>query len=105
MERWYYFITLLVSIGGLATLDWRHKLAFWHDATRSAITLFVGVVIFSVWDLLGIAAGFFRHGQSRYTLPLRILPEFPLEEVFFLVVLSYTVLVMYAALRRRWPTT
>lgn len=93
--QWLYLISLLVSIAGLATIDWRHKVAFWYDAKRSTVSIAVAVAIFVIWDALGIALGVFFHGGSPYALSFRLAPEFPIEEVFFLVLLCYTTLMIY----------
>ena len=97
---WLYLGGLLFSLAGLTTLDWRHKLAFWHDARRTALTIGSAVAIFIVWDLLGVGLGIFYHGGSALTLPLRIAPEFPVEELFFLALLCYVTLLIYRALTR-----
>lgn len=93
--EWLYLISLIVSIGCLGLLDWRYKLALWYDRRRTLITLSIGVLVFIVWDLLGIQLGVFFHGNSQYSLPLRLLPEFPVEEIFFLILLCYCTLLIY----------
>lgn len=55
--------------------------------------------MFIIWDILGIALGIFFHGDSPYSLPFRIAPEFPIEELFFLYLLTYTTLVVYNGAR------
>lgn len=105
MTQWLYLMFLLVSIAGMATLDWRYRLAFWHDKRRTVMTVLIGMGVFIVWDLLAIGQGIFLHGGSEYMLPLTLLPEFPVEEVFFLLLLCYTTLVVYQAGVRRWPRT
>lgn len=99
---WAYLVALLVSLAGLATLDWRHKLALWYDWRRTVIVLAVAVALFIIWDVLGISLGIFFHGGSEYTLPYRIAPEFPIEELFFLTLLSYNTLLVWRAGERRW---
>lgn len=99
MQQWVYLIALLVSLGGLATLDWRYRLAFWSDAARSVRVLGVSVVVFLIWDAAGIALGIFRHAGGAFTLPVRLAPEFPIEELLFLAVLCYSALLLY---RVRW---
>lgn len=98
--QWYYIVSLLTGIGGLLTLDWRYKLAFWHAPRRTATVILITVSIFSLWDVVGISLGIFFHGGSVYTLPLRIIPEFPIEEIVFLFLLSYTSLLLYRGLQR-----
>jgi lycopene cyclase domain-containing protein len=97
---WLYLTGLCVSLAGLAVLDYRYKLAFWHNAPRTRWTIGAAVGIFVIWDILGILLGIFFHGGSPWTLPLRILPEFPVEELFFLTLLCYVTLLLYRRLER-----
>lgn len=103
--QWTYLIALLFSLSGIATIDWRYKLAFWHDKQRTATTLGIAIGIFIIWDILGISLGIFFHGGSDLTLPYRLLPEFPIEELFFLLLLCYCTLVIYQGALRLWPRT
>ncbi len=105
MIQFAYLTALLVGISGMAVIDRRYKLAFWLDRQRTLVTLAIGIGVFIVWDLLGIMLGIFFHGGSEFTLPLRILPEFPLEELFFLLLLCYCTLVIYQGALRLWPRT
>lgn len=100
LEQFYYLIALLIAILGLALLDRRFKLAFWHDKRATFITLAISVAVFTIWDVLGIALGIFYHAGSSYSLPLRILPEFPLEELLFLTLLCYNALLLYRGLAK-----
>ncbi len=79
MMQFAYLAGLLVGITGMAIIDWRYKLAFWHDRRRTLLTIAICMSVFIVWDVLGIMLGIFFHGGSEFTLPLRLLPEFPLE--------------------------
>lgn len=105
MMQWLYLMGLVVSIGCLALIDWRYRLAYWHDRRRTITTLAIEVVVFVLWDILGIRLGIFFHGQSPYTLPLRLLPEFPVEELFFLVLLCYSALLIYVGSEKLWKRT
>ncbi|MEY4639999.1 MAG: hypothetical protein RLY13_997, partial [Actinomycetota bacterium] len=49
-----YLLGLLISIFGIATLDYKYKLAFAVDFARAATTIAIGVVFFLIWDLFGI---------------------------------------------------
>ncbi len=91
----WYLIALIVSIGCLGLIDWRYKLAFFHDRRRTIVTILVAIGLFSIWDILGIRLGIFFHGGSDLTLPIRLFPEFPLEELFFLALLTYSSLIIY----------
>ena len=103
--EWSYLGALLISVSGLAFIDWRYKVAFWYDHTRTIKVLLISMAVFIIWDLLGIGLGIFFHGGSAYTLPLRIVPEFPLEELFFLLLLCYVTLLIYLAGVRLWSRT
>ncbi len=93
--QWLYLLLLCVSIGGLLVLDLRYKIAFWHNARRTALTIAAAIIIFATWDFIGIGFGVFFHGNSPYSLPFVLAPEFPLEELFFLFLLSYCTLLVY----------
>lgn len=93
--QWFYLIGLLIGIGGLVLIDRRWKLAFWRDAIRTAKTLATAIAVFVLWDLLGITLGIFFHGGSQYSLPFRLAPEFPIEEILFLFLLTYSALIIY----------
>lgn len=95
-----YLGALAVSLGGLALVDRRYRLAFWHDARRSALVLVVGVVFFLAWDLVGIGLGIFVRGPSPHMTGLHLAPELPVEEAVFLTLLCYTTLVVW-----RWVAT
>lgn len=90
-----YLLALLVSIAGVGLLDWRHKLAFFVDARASTIAVAIAVVVFLIWDLAGIAFGIFFRGNAPHLSGLLLAPELPLEELFFLILLSYNTLVVY----------
>jgi len=100
IENFFYLIALLFSICGLFILDWRYKLAFWIDRTRAAKVISVTMLVFIIWDIIGIRLGIFFHGGSNYTLPIRLLPEFPIEEIFFLFLLCYVTLLLYVGGQR-----
>lgn len=95
MTHIVYLTGLLLGIAGLVILDYRFKLAFWTDTVRTIKTILIGVTFFIVWDLLGIRFDIFLQGHSQYMLPFSILPEFPLEELFFLFLLCYLTLLLY----------
>lgn len=93
--QWFYLAGLIVSIAGLATLDWRYKLAFWSDARRTWYTTLSAVALFIVWDFLGIWLGIFRVGHSPLQLSAHFAPHFPFEEFFFLFLIVYSTLIIY----------
>ena len=97
--QWFYLIGLLIGITGLVIIDRRWKLAFWRDSKRTAMTLSVAIIVFVLWDLLGISLGIFFHGGSAYALPFRLAPEFPIEEIVFLFLLTYSTLIVHEGAR------
>jgi lycopene cyclase domain-containing protein len=101
MMQWAYFIGLAVSISGLVALDRKFTLAFFHNFKRTAITLAVAIWLFIVWDIFGIYFGIFFHGDSAYSLPYRIIPELPVEEILFLFLLTYVTLLIYRFVEKR----
>ncbi|WP_456823583.1 lycopene cyclase domain-containing protein [Cellulomonas sp. P5_E12] len=93
--RFLYLGALLLSLGGLALLDRRLRLAFWADARRAALTVGIGVVGFLAWDGIGLLLGIFARGDSPHMTGLLLAPELPLEEAFFLALLCYTALLAW----------
>jgi len=98
----FYLTALVVSLTGLGLLDYTHKLAlFAGKIWQTTVTVAVGVVFFLIWDVAGIAAGVFFRGPGPYQTGILIGPELPLEEVFFLTLLCYVILLSYLAVERR----
>lgn len=97
-----YLAAILVSFVCMLTIDARFKLAFYNNRRRTLITLLVGTVVFVIWDICGIALGIFKTGDSTLTTGLMLGPEFPLEEIFFLIFLCYFTLVLYRVLEVTW---
>ncbi|WP_378144105.1 lycopene cyclase domain-containing protein [Cnuibacter sp. UC19_7] len=96
-----YLCALLISIGGMITLDRRFRLFVFAGVPWRAIAVLVtGVVFFLVWDLFGIGLGVFFRGETAFMTGLVIAPELPVEEVFFLLLLCYLTMVVFCAARR-----
>jgi len=96
MVSFLYLVALLTSLVGIGLLDFRHKLAFFGGAIlRSSVIIVVSVVFFLVWDVVGIATGVFFRGSGPWMTGVLLGPELPLEELFFLMVLTYSTLVSY----------
>ena len=94
-----YLAALLVTISCLALIDKRYKLAYFLDAKRTIKTLFVSVVFFCIWDIGGILLNIFFIGKNDFTIGLRI-GQFPLEEIFFLIVLCYSALIAFTFIQQ-----
>ncbi|PVZ96318.1 lycopene cyclase domain-containing protein [Amnibacterium flavum] len=93
-----YLGGLLVSLVGMVVLDRRFGLFFWRDARRAAVVLVAGLVLFLVWDLIGIATGVFFRGETSVLTGIQLAPELPLEEPVFLALLIYTAMDVFGAL-------
>ena len=98
---WLYLASIVFSMFGMVVTDWRYKLAFWKDVRRSILTIAVGAGLFIVWDIFGISLGIFFSGHSAFMSGIYLAPEFPIEELFFLVFLCYFTLVVYRLLENR----
>ncbi|NBU23527.1 MAG: lycopene cyclase domain-containing protein [Actinobacteria bacterium] len=90
-----YLIALIFSIVGVGLLDWTHKLALFVDARATVISVAISVGVFLTWDVIGIINGIFFRGDAPHLSGILLAPELPLEELFFLVLLSYNTLIAY----------
>ena len=95
-----YLAALLVSLTGMVMLDRRFTLFFWQDVRRATIVLTTGIVFFLIWDLTGIDAGVFFRGDGPWMTGIQLAPELPLEEMFFLTLLSYMTMNVFVAVSR-----
>ena len=100
LQNTFYLAALLVSITGLLVIDRRFKLAFWFDTIRTGKTIALSIFVFVIWDIIGINMGIFFKGNSQYMLPFVIAPEFPVEELFFLFLLTYVALLLIRGISR-----
>ncbi len=95
-----YLAALLVSLGGMITLDRRFRLFFWVDWRRAAIVMVVGIAFFLAWDVAGIDLQIFFRGNPGLLTGVLIGYELPLEEVFFLALLCYLTMNLYGGADR-----
>lgn len=94
-----YLAILLATLGCMVLCDWRWKLAFFNDAKRAAAICIGLLVLFLVWDGLGIVTGTFYRGDSAYMTGVELAPEMPLEEPIFLFFLAYLTINLTSAAR------
>ncbi len=90
-----YLAVILSGLLGMGIIDWRYKLALFYDAQRTLMTVTIMVAIFLAWDIAGIMLDIFFSGDSPYVTGVMIATDLPIEEVFFLTLLSYMPLVLY----------
>ena len=95
-----YLAGLLLSIGAMALIDARWRLAFWKSPGASAAALGAGTALLLLWDLVGIGFGVFFRGDSPWATGLVLAPELPVEEPIFLVFLCYLSLVAVLGIER-----
>jgi len=95
-----YLLGLAVALTGMVMLDRRFSLFFWRDARRAAIVLLVGLLFFLGWDVSGISLGIFFRGETSFMTGIVVGRELPLEEVFFLTLLCYLTMNLFAAINR-----
>jgi lycopene cyclase domain-containing protein len=95
-----YLIALLVALTGMVVLDVRFHLFFRVAPLRASVVMLVGIAFFLVWDLAGIGLGVFFRGNEQLLVGVQLAPELPLEELFFLALLCYTTMNLFAVLTR-----
>ena len=88
-----YLAALLVSLGAMALIDARWRLAFWRAPGAAALAVGAGAALLLLWDLVGIGFGVFFRGDSPWATGVVIVPDLPIEEPVFLVFLCYLALV------------
>lgn len=93
MTGFVYLGSLLVSLGAMALIDARWRLAFWHSPAASALAVLAGAATLLVVDLVGIGSGVFFRGDSPFATGFLLAPELPVEEPVFLLFLCYLALV------------
>jgi len=98
-----YLSALVGALLGTGLLDFRHRLAlFGGAAVRTILIVALSVAFFLVWDVVGIATGVFFRGTGPWMTGVLLGPELPLEEAFFLTLLSYSTLIAYLLAQKSW---
>ncbi|WP_430591762.1 lycopene cyclase domain-containing protein [Humidisolicoccus flavus] len=95
-----YLGSLLFTIGCMALIDARWKLAFWHRPGRAALAVGLSSLLLLIWDLIGIGFGIFFRGDSPFMTGIEVIPDLPIEEFAFLIFLSYFSLILYTGVLR-----
>ncbi|MDN4477779.1 lycopene cyclase domain-containing protein [Demequina sp. SYSU T00039] len=101
MSQFAYLAALVVSIGGLAVLDLRYRIALFDQPRRTLLTVGLAAAAFLAWDAAGVGLGIFFIGGAPYLTGVVLAPEVPLEELFFLILLVYQTLLLWRWLDRR----
>lgn len=90
-----YPLGIVIGLIGMGIIDWRYKLALFTDWKRTLRTIIPAMAVFIVWDISGIILGIFSDGDGQYRSGLELGPHFPVEEIFFLALLTYFTLVVW----------
>ena len=86
---------------GILTLDRKYKLVLFRDHLNAIAVLMVSIFILLIADLVGIWAGIFSSGASKYMTNIYLAADLPIEELFFLFLLTYCSMVVYSFLEVR----
>ena len=99
--KYTYLAILFFSISGMVIIDWRYKLVFYDvpKAATKAIIIMMAILLFA--DVIGINWNIFGTNAKYVSGIFLGNPNLPIEEIFFLFLLCYFVLVLYISLRRR----
>nr|WP_274604678.1 lycopene cyclase domain-containing protein [Microbacterium sp. CFBP 8794] len=92
---------ILFSFAGMIAIDLKFGLALRVAPARTSAAVLLSTAFFLVWDVVGIVTGVFVKGESPLFIGVTLAPHLPLEEVFFLLFLSYLSIVMFAVFERR----
>jgi len=95
-----YLSGLIFSLVGLGLLDWRFRTAFTINKKAAAFAILIPTIFFIIWDVAGIAMGIFFRGDTSHLTGIVLAPEFPIEELFFLLLLNYTALTLFTTVSR-----
>lgn len=95
-----YLGLLIGSAGCLAIIDRRWRLFLWQAPRRAVLVLAIGLAFFLAWDVVGILLGVFMRADNEISTGLVIAPHLPVEELVFLLFLSYVTMVLYTGALR-----
>ena len=99
-----YLGALLGGLVGLALIDWRLRLCLFAREGRQrgswALALALPVAVLLLIDVLAVAGGLFIDLGSPLTTRVMLPGGIPLEEPFFLALLSYSACILVAGFGR-----
>lgn len=99
-SHYFYLVVLLIGIGGLTLADWRLQLVFFDNFIPALKSISILVVILLAADIAGIKLEIFSTNQNFVTGIHIFTPNLPIEEIFFLFLLSYLTLVLYQIIKK-----
>ncbi len=109
-DHWQYLVLMGACLAVTAPLEFALRARVYRRPLRLLAALLPTLVLFTVWDVLGILRGHWTY-SARYTTGIMVGPV-PLEELVFFVVVPICGLLTYeavgtvlAAVRRRTRRT
>lgn len=93
-----YLLILLGLLACMALIDARFKLFIFAKPLAALLSLILGTAFFLLWDVLAISQGIFLHRDSPLMTGIMVAEQLPLEEVFFLIFLCYSTMVVVTGL-------
>ncbi|MGP5408527.1 lycopene cyclase domain-containing protein [Glutamicibacter ardleyensis] len=97
-EAVIYLLILLGLLACMALIDARFKLFIFAKPLAALLSLILGTAFFLLWDVLAISQGIFLHRDSPLMTGIMVAEQLPLEEVFFLIFLCYSTMVVVTGL-------
>ena len=92
---WLYLSSVVVSTLCMGLVDHRWRLFLFRRPGRALVVLAAGFVWFLVWDLVAIGFDLYSRGESQAMTGVEVAHELPIEELFFIVFLSYLTMVLH----------
>ena len=93
MFRLEYLIILLFWLIVAAALHYRYRLKLYRNIRQMVVTLGFYFIVGVAWDMIGASRGHWEFGYENLTgIRVGILP---FEEVLFMLVVPYGILVFY----------
>lgn len=93
---------LIIGISGLLLADRHYKLALFGNTLSCLKTITATVMLLFIFDIIGVINGVF-FTNYKYVVGIYIFtPNLPIEEILFLMLLSYFSLIVYLVLNRKF---
>ena len=99
--KYAYLAILFFSIFGLILTDRKFKLVFFDNFRPAVRSVIIMMAILLFTDVIGINWGIFATNQDYVSGLFLGSPNLPIEEIFFLFLLCYAVLIIYKFLDRK----
>ena len=92
---WLYLLAIVGSTLCMGLVDHRWGLFLFARPRRAVLVVVAGVVFFLAWDLVALNLDIYRRGESPAMTGIELVPDLPLEELFFVVFLCYLTMVLH----------